>query len=98
MIRPHTPTDNGILERCQRTIGELIEEHELEDFTQAQTVIGGIVRDYNHDRLHSSLSYLRPVDDYRGDPTTLLAERRSKVRATRAEARTRPETCAGRRT
>jgi transposase InsO family protein len=83
LIRPHTPTDNGIIERYHRTIGEKIEEHELEDFTQAKAVIAGIIDHYNHRRLHSSLSYLRPVDYYRGDPTTLLAERRRKLQEAR---------------
>jgi transposase InsO family protein len=83
LIRPHTPTDNAVIERCQRTIGELIDEHDLEDFTQAQTVIGGIMHHYNHERLHSSLFYLRPVDYYRGDPEALLAERRRKLREAR---------------
>jgi len=83
-IRPHTPTDNGIIERYHRTIGEKLEEHDLEDFTQAQEVIAGIIDHYNHRRLHSSLSYLRPVDYYRGDPEALLAERRRKLREARA--------------
>ncbi len=34
-IRPHTPTDNAEIERYHRTIGEQIEEHELEGFAQA---------------------------------------------------------------
>ena len=83
LIRPHTPTDNGRIERYHRTIGEKIEEHELQDFTQAKAVIAGIIDHYNHRRLHSSLSYLRPVDYYRGDPTTLLAERRRRLRDAR---------------
>jgi transposase InsO family protein len=82
-IRPHTPTDNGIIERYHRTIGEKLEEHELEDFTQARTVIAGIIDHYNHRRLHSALSYLRPADYYRGDPETLLAQRRRKLREAR---------------
>lgn len=83
LIRPHTPTDNTIVERCQRAVGEMIDEHDLEDFTQAQEVIAGIVRRYNHERLHSSLSYLRPVDYYRGNPEALLAERRRKLQEAR---------------
>jgi putative transposase len=79
LIRPHTPTDNGIIERCQRTIGELIDEHELEDAAQGEQVIAGVIDHYNHHRLHSSLSYLRPVDYYRGDPEALLAQRRRKL-------------------
>jgi putative transposase len=82
-IRPHTPTDNAEIERCQRTIGEQIGEHELEDFTQAKAVIAGTIGNYNHIRLHSALSFLRPVDYYRGDPEALLAERRRKLRLAR---------------
>ena len=48
LIRPHTPTDNGIIERCQRTIGEKIDEFDLENFTEAQAVIAGIMDDYNY--------------------------------------------------
>lgn len=83
LIRPHTPTDNGIIERYHRTLGEKLEGHDLADFTQAKAVIAGIIEHYNHRRLHSSLSYLRPVDYYRGDPTTLLAERRRKLQQAR---------------
>jgi len=82
-IRPHTPTDNAEIERCQRTIGEQIDEHELEDFTQAKAVIASIIDRYNHVRLHSALSFLRPVDYYRGNPEALLAERRRKLRMAR---------------
>ena len=83
LIRPHTPTDNGLIERYHRTIGERIEEHELEDFTSAKAVIAGIIEHYNDVRLHSSLNFLRPVDYYRGDPETLLAQRRRKLQEAR---------------
>ena len=83
LIRPHTPTDNAEIERCNRTIGERIDEEleGLEDanFAKAQEVIDGVIDHYNHRRLHSSLNYLRPVDYYRGDPEPLLAERRRKL-------------------
>ena len=82
-IRPHTPTDNAEIERYHRTIGERIDEENLEDVTQAKGIIGGIIDTYNHVRLHSALSFLRPVDYYRGDPEALLAERRRKLQAAR---------------
>lgn len=82
-IRPHTPTDNAEIERYHRTIGDQIDEHELEDFTQAKAVIASIIENYNHVRLHSALFFLRPVDYYRGDPAALLAERRRKLRTAR---------------
>ena len=82
-IRPHTPTDNAEIERYHRTIGDQINQHDLEDFTQAKAVIASIIDDYNHVRLHSGLSFLRPVDYYRGDPEALLAERRRKLSTAR---------------
>jgi transposase InsO family protein len=82
-IRPHTPTDNAEIERYHRTIGERIDEYDLEDVTQAKAVIARIIDDYNHVRLHSALSFLRPVDYYRGNPQTLLAERRRKLSTAR---------------
>ncbi len=56
-IRPHTPTDNAEIERCQRTIGERLDGHELEDLVQARAVIAEIIDDYNHVRLRSSDAY-----------------------------------------
>jgi transposase InsO family protein len=79
LIRPHTPTDNGAIERYHRTIGERIDQHELNDFGEARTLIAGIIDHYNHHRLHAALCYLRPVDYYRGNPEALLAERRRKL-------------------
>ena len=42
-----------------------------------------LFRSYNHHRLHSSLNFLRPVDYYRGNPESLLAERRRKLTTAR---------------
>jgi len=87
LIRPHTPTDNAEIERCNRTIGEKIDDElamlENADFAAAERVIDGVIDHYNHHRLHSSLNYLRPVDYYRGDPEPLLAERRRKLQTAR---------------
>ena len=82
-IRPHTPTDNAEIERYHRTIGERIDEQALEDYTHAKAMIAAIIDAYNNVRLHSALSFLRPVDYYRGDPETLLAGRRRKLQAAR---------------
>jgi hypothetical protein len=38
---------------------------------------------YNHERLHSSLGFLRPIDFYRGNPTAMLADRRRKLEQAR---------------
>ena len=82
-IRPHTPTDNAEIERYHRTIGERIDEQALENYTQAKAVIAAIINVYNNVRLHSSLSFLRPMDYYRGNPEALLAKRRRQLQTAR---------------
>jgi len=84
-IKPHCPEENGIVERSNRTLREALDGAELTDLLQARDVIGGIVRWYNKQRLHSALGYLRPIDYYRGDPAALHEQRRRKM----AEARHR---------
>jgi hypothetical protein len=56
-------------------------------FAAARRVIEGVIGHDNHRRLHSSLNFLRPVDDHRGNPeafrlppgSPLLAGRRRKL-------------------
>jgi len=83
LIRPHTRTDNAIIERCDRTIGEKVDEHDRERFAHAQEVIAGIMGDHDRRRLHSSLSYLTPADYYHGNPEALFAARLRKLKEAR---------------
>jgi hypothetical protein len=55
----------------------------LEDLTQPKAVIGGFIDAYNNMRLQSALSFLRPVDYYRGDPEALPVERRRELQTAR---------------
>jgi len=56
------------IERCQRTVGEKIDEDDPDTFAEAQTAVAEIMCHYNHERLHSALQFLRPIDYYRGNP------------------------------
>jgi putative transposase len=74
------PESNGRLERLHRTHRE--EGLIGEDVTDYAKGIAALTRwhdYYNNRRPHSALRYLRPVDYYRGDPETRLAERRQKL-------------------
>ena len=42
-------------------------------------MVDAVMDHYNHERLHSALQFLRPIDYYRGNPEALLAERRRKL-------------------
>ncbi len=68
LIRPHTPEQNGIVERANRTIRESMVPVILTDYDQARHEIFKTVEYYNHKRRHSSLNYLTPIQYYRGNP------------------------------
>lgn len=74
------PESNGRLERLHRTHREegLIGEA-LTAYAQGVAALTRWQDYYNHRRPHSALRYLWPVDYYRGDPETRLAERRQKL-------------------
>ena len=78
-IKPHCPEENGLIERAQRTIGEALEDEQLETYHQAVRAIAKVITWYNQQRLHSALGFLRPIDYYRGDPTSMHEERRRKM-------------------
>lgn len=91
-IKPHCPEENGLVERANRTIREALDETELENDPaanryQAEELIERIVHWYNHERLHSSLGYLAPIDYYRGDPKAKHETRREKLATARHRRR-----------
>lgn len=86
-IKPHCPEENGIMERSNRTVREALEEAEPASRYEAEAALDRIITWYNHERLHSSLGYLRPIDYYRGDPQSLHEARRKKLAAARHRRR-----------
>ena len=82
-IHPHTPEQNAIVERTNRTVRDEIDMAVVLDYQDAVKIIDRIVGWYNNERRHSSLNYLRPADYYRGDPGVLLAVREAKMETAR---------------
>ena len=79
-IHPHTPEQNGIVERANKTMREELSPLIITDYRNAQDEISRIIRWYNNERMHSSLNYLTPRDYYRGNPDDLLRIREEKIR------------------
>ena len=79
LIRPHTPEQNGIVERANKTMRESLAPVILTDYEQGRSEISRIIEYYNNNRRHSSLNYLTPIQYYRGDPDVLLAVREAKI-------------------
>jgi transposase InsO family protein len=79
-IRVRHPESNGRIERYHRSVREEgLGDQESEDYYQARDILEQWVEYYNHDRLHSALNYLRPVDYYKGNPEALMAARKNKL-------------------
>ncbi len=86
-IKPHCPEENGLIERAHRTLREELDGEAVASYWQAHDALAKVIRRYNHERLHSALGFLRPIDYYRGDPEQLQAVRRAKLAAARHRRR-----------
>ena len=89
LIRPHTPEQNGIVERANKTMRESLAPVILTGDEQARSEISRIIEYYNNNRRHSSLNYLTPIQYYRGNPGELLSIRESKIEKARILRRER---------
>ena len=83
LIRPHTPEQNGIVERVNMTMRESLVPVILTDYEQARHEISKIVEYYKNRRRHSSRDYLTPIQYYMGNPDEILRIRESKVERAR---------------
>lgn len=75
------PESNGVVERLHRTHREEAALDEDAGYHAALVQFARWSRYYNHQRPHSALKYLCPIDYYRGDPEARLAERHRKLAA-----------------
>ena len=89
LIRPHTPEQNGIVERANRTVRESLAPVILTDYGQARSEISRIIEYYNNNRRHSSLNYLTPIQYYKGNLEEILRIRESKIERARILRRER---------
>lgn len=67
------------MERCNRTLREALEVHDLVGRYDSEEAIDGIVAHYNNERLHSALGFQTPATWYRGNPEQITAARRLKL-------------------
>ena len=73
------PQSNGVVERLHRTHREEASLDEDAGYHAALEQFGHWTRYYNHQRPHSALKYLCPIDYYRGDPEARLVGRSRKL-------------------
>lgn len=86
--RKQHPESNGLIERYHRSFRqEAVAEHPPSNYYSACEQITNWVNYYNHDRLHSALQYLRPIDYYCGEPEKLVKERLKKLKRAKINRR-----------
>lgn len=78
-IKPHSPEENGLVERCNLSLREAIDEHDLNGRYEAEQVNNGIVQHCTNERLHSTLGYQTRATWCHGKPDELRSRRGLKL-------------------
>lgn len=78
--RRNHPQTNGKIERMNGTVKqEAIRPNSPLSYGQAWDVLNTYSYEYNHQRLHAGISFLRPADMFFGRDKTILNERKIKL-------------------
>lgn len=78
-IHPHCPNENAEIERYHRTLRELVDPLEADDYTALSELVKERIRYYNHERYHSAIDYVTPYDKYTGKAEVILESRKHKL-------------------
>lgn len=73
---PYHPETNGKAEACIKIIrNEALRQYSPQCYQEALNVLRKHFHFYNHDRLHSGIGYLRPIDMFLGNDQQILIQR-----------------------
>ena len=78
-IHPHCPNENAEIERYHRTLRELVDTDDAEDFGQLHELIKERNAYYNHKRYHSAIEYITPWAKYSGQAKQIIESRKQKL-------------------
>jgi len=78
-IHPHCPNENAEIERYHRTLRELVDPNEAENFNGLHKLIKEQVHYYNYERYHSAIGYITPHDKYTGKAEKIFSSRIKKI-------------------
>ncbi len=82
--RRNHPQTNGKIERLNGTVKqEAIRPNSPQSYQEAWEVLNNYSYQYNHQRLHAGINYLRPADMFFGRGNLILSERKSKIESAR---------------
>lgn len=78
-IHPHCPNENAEIERYHRTLRELVDPAEADDYTALSELVKERIQYYNHERYHSAIGYVTPYAKYTGKAEAILESRKQKL-------------------
>lgn len=83
--RRNHPQTNGKIERMNGSVKqEALRPGQPSDFQEAWDVLNNYSYEYNHQRLHAGINFLRPADMFFGRGRLVLNERREKIENARS--------------
>jgi transposase InsO family protein len=78
-IHPHCPNENAEIERYHRTVRELFDPSDADNFTALLELVKEHIRYYNYERYHSAIGFVTPYAKYTGKAETILESRKRKL-------------------
>ena len=88
--RRNHPQTNGKIERMNGTVKqEALRPGQPSDFQEAWEILNKYSYEYNHQRLHAGINFLRPADMFFGRGNLVLNERREKIENARANRKSK---------
>lgn len=83
--RRNHPQTNGKIERMNGTVkSEAIRPNSPQTYSEAEEILNKYALEYNHQRLHAGIHYLRPADMFFGRADVVRLERAQKIKAAKA--------------
>ena len=84
--RRNHPQTNGKIERMNGTVKqEALRPGQPADFQEAWEILNKYSYEYNHQRLHAGINFLRPADMFFGRGGKVISERREKIEDARID-------------
>lgn len=82
-IHPACPNENAEIERYHRTLRELLDPGEANDFQELGKLVKERIDYYNYTRYHSAIGYVPPAAKYTGKAEKIIEERKRKLEKAR---------------
>lgn len=78
-IHPYCPNENAEIERYHRTLRELIDPDDAENYEQLYELVKEQIEYYNYQRYHSRIGFVPPWIKYIGEADSVLEKRKQKL-------------------